>query len=206
MNIDLHGTGDFVISDNAIKMKDGGKFYLTHDRDTILISDSDCSTSNGNIAVCGNNIMQSNGVFVSTKGNEIHIQTKRHSVVYLNGTQITSSDLSETEEDKRVKEFDISDLSINTIKISGSGSLNVESLNIVRDLDIKLSGQGSIDLSDIHAVEIEVKLSGQGNINLNGCSSKKAYFKVSGMGSINGFHNTFESIDKKVSGMGSIHI
>jgi hypothetical protein len=205
ISIVLRGTGEFLVSNGSVKEVNGKPFFASCKDGRLDISVDEPYSRN---VIVGNSIMSVNGVSVSTSGDDIYISTSKKGKIFVNNVLMIQGDESKTEnlEDERVDTYNISSLSIDEIKISGTGSLKIRDSIFNDSLEVKLSGQGSILINGAKLKYLDVKLSGQGNMNLSNCSANRANFKVSGMGSIGGSNNVFNQKSEKVSGMGSINI
>lgn len=72
------------------------------------------------------------------------------------------------------------------ISTTGSGEVYGETIWDVRDIDLRVNGNGCIDM-EINAREIDARISGSGKIFLEG-SCRNAYYEVSGNGIVQGFN------------------
>ncbi|MDP5140121.1 MAG: DUF2807 domain-containing protein, partial [Spirosomaceae bacterium] len=72
------------------------------------------------------------------------------------------------------------------VGISGSGEVYGETVWDVRDFDLRVNGNGCIDM-EINARDIEARIAGSGKIFLEG-GSRAVYYEVSGSGIIQGFN------------------
>ncbi len=110
---------------------------------------------------------------------------------------------------------------LSELYVSGSGDVESEDAFETDDLNLGISGSGSIDL-DVIARRIDVRLSGSGDIYLAG-ESNQFYSTISGSGNIkanrlktleaniriSGSGSTYiyavEDIDVRISGSGNVH-
>ena len=90
---------------------------------------------------------------------------------------------------------------LNTIKLSGSGTITF--LNKVKcdNLDLRLSGSGNIN-GNIDSKFLTISLSGSGNIELKG-SANESELNISGSGNVNGRDLKSTSSTIKITGSGT---
>lgn len=72
------------------------------------------------------------------------------------------------------------------IGTSGSGEVYGETVWDVRDIDLRVNGNGCIDM-EINARDIDARIAGSGKIFLEG-GSRTTYYEVSGSGIVQGFN------------------
>jgi hypothetical protein len=94
--------------------------------------------------------------------------------------------------------------SINSLTMSGNGSLRVSSALNGSDLTATLSGSGSIT-TDVNVSELTSVISGSGKINING-KADKADVTLSGNGRFEGKGLKVESLSATISGSGIVNI
>ena len=91
------------------------------------------------------------------------------------------------------------------VKISGSGTVTaLNQFNDLRELELNISGSGSIDL-DIAAREVKGNISGSGTIILKG-SADKIELGVSGSGGLQGSQFKTEEASLRISGSGNMEL
>lgn len=94
---------------------------------------------------------------------------------------------------------------LRVIKISGSGSVElVNHFSNLKDLDLRISGSGKIDL-DAEARDISGNISGSGGLYLKG-SANSLDFNISGSGSVNAYDMTVRKADVRISGSGGMEL
>jgi hypothetical protein len=111
---------------------------------------------------------------------------------------------------------------INSIKLSGSGTMTTDSL-VGDNVEIKISGSGNItanvDAGILNATisgsgdmwlnavaeTTYTKISGSGNINLIG-ESNNGDFNISGSGKIHAYEFTLQELDANISGSGNMYL
>jgi hypothetical protein len=94
---------------------------------------------------------------------------------------------------------------LNTLVVSGSGSIKVEDRLKADDFTATVSGSGSIDAAGISANALTAKVSGSGSLETSG-TAKEATVRVSGSGSFNGKNFRTDVADVQVSGSGDVYI
>jgi len=94
--------------------------------------------------------------------------------------------------------------SAQSLRLSVSGSGDIDGMNIACDnLVLSVSGSGDIDLKNVKATNIEATVSGSGDIDLSG-TSVNAKYKVSGAGDVSAVNLKTENVEANVSGSGDI--
>lgn len=93
---------------------------------------------------------------------------------------------------------------IEAITLSGSGPIYGESLLKTDDLEVKLSGSGSMEL-EVDSKDLEIGISGSGSIRMEG-SGEEVYARISGSGKIKADDLEVKSLDARISGSGSIYM
>lgn len=93
---------------------------------------------------------------------------------------------------------------ISAIKLSGSGPIYSETLLQTDDLDVELSGSGSMEL-EVESRDLEIGISGSGSIEMEG-SGEDVYAKISGSGKIRADDLEVKSLDARISGSGNIYM
>jgi hypothetical protein len=86
------------------------------------------------------------------------------------------------------------------IAMKGAGSLSAS--GETKDADITLSGAGSVDAKNLHAVNAKVNSSGVGSVDVYATEQLDA--KASGVGEINYYGNP-KSVNRQAKGIGSIN-
>jgi hypothetical protein len=93
--------------------------------------------------------------------------------------------------------------SIDKLDLSGSGSLNADSLNI-QSLSIDLSGSGEMDIN-AHARYLTAKISGSGHMTLSG-DADESDIEISGSGRVDGYNMVQDTCFADISGSGHMYI
>ncbi len=94
---------------------------------------------------------------------------------------------------------------LNTLVVSGSGSMKVEDRLKADAFTASVSGSGSIDAASISANTLTAKVSGSGSLEASG-NAKEATVSVSGSGSFNGKNFRTDVASVQVSGSGDAYI
>ncbi len=93
---------------------------------------------------------------------------------------------------------------ISAITLSGSGPIYSESLLKTDDLEVKLSGSGSMEL-EVESNDLEIGISGSGSIEMEG-TGDDVYARISGSGKIKADDLEVKSLDARISGSGNIYM
>jgi hypothetical protein len=93
---------------------------------------------------------------------------------------------------------------IESLSVSGSGSLTGDKELTTGNLNLAVSGSGNIDL-DISSDDVNLRISGSGNIELEG-NADSADASISGSGKIKAEDLTVEVFNASISGSGSCYI
>lgn len=95
---------------------------------------------------------------------------------------------------------------LESIKISGSADFIVNQTLSADELDLGLSGSGSIQLKKLETDEVDVNISGSGSTEIGGGMADEADVKISGSGKL--MAETFEvsECDVAISGSGNVRI
>jgi len=88
------------------------------------------------------------------------------------------------------------------LKVSGSGSMSVPGIEATR-LTAAISGSGDMIIGSGHAEQETLEISGSGNIDALGCAAEKSSVKISGSGNIKVFAT--ETLKVKISGSGDVY-
>jgi Putative auto-transporter adhesin, head GIN domain len=89
------------------------------------------------------------------------------------------------------------------LHISGSGNILAEKGVIVKALEIGLSGSGDVKASGISASELSTEITGSGGLELTG-TADKANYSISGSGDISAKNVKSKTVEAHISGSGSI--
>lgn len=93
---------------------------------------------------------------------------------------------------------------LQSIGLSGSGSITVKGTQNVDEFEAVLSGSGDID-ANVSANHVTTAISGSGNINLAG-KSNSFEAGISGSGDVNAFALKTQNTDIGISGSGNVKI
>ncbi len=93
---------------------------------------------------------------------------------------------------------------IEAVTLSGSGPIIGENTLKTGDLEVKLSGSGSMEL-EVESEDLEIGISGSGSIEMEG-SGEDAYARISGSGKIRADDLEVKSLDVRISGSGNIYM
>jgi hypothetical protein len=110
---------------------------------------------------------------------------------------------SDKYENKKIVAY-ITAKSLNSIAMSGNGSITVNGIIKGTELKAILSGSGSIK-ADINVDELTSVLSGSGSVNITG-SANEASVTLSGSGAFAGKTLSVDNLTTKISGSGSVYI
>ena len=94
---------------------------------------------------------------------------------------------------------------VETLNVSGSGDILAETSITSDELELKVSGSGSINISELKGDEIGAAISGSGDLNLAG-SADEMELRISGSGSVYAEGLKVNECGIKISGSGSCKI
>ena len=94
----------------------------------------------------------------------------------------------------------ISNLALNKLSLSGSGSIEVAQIE-TQKLKCQISGQGTVSIHQGHTHRQTIAISGQGSYRASNFKAKNSQINISGQG--NARVHTSQSLDVTISGMGS---
>jgi hypothetical protein len=94
---------------------------------------------------------------------------------------------------------------VDGLYISGSGKIIAEEKVTTGDLELKISGSGNINLTDLTATDLELAISGSGDINLSG-SGEEMEVAISGSGDVLGESFSVTGCEIRISGSGGCQI
>lgn len=93
------------------------------------------------------------------------------------------------------------------LDVSGSGTIASESKIVTDEIELEISGSGSIIIDQLEANEIESEISGSGKIVLKGTKTVDEFeFEISGSGKIYAFDLTANKVSGDISGSGKVEI
>jgi hypothetical protein len=110
---------------------------------------------------------------------------------------------SDKYENKKIVAY-VTAKSLNSIAMSGNGSITVSGLIKGTELKAILSGSGSIK-ANVNVDELNSVLSGSGSVNITG-TANEANVTLSGSGAFAGKTLTVDNLSTKISGSGSVYI
>jgi len=99
-------------------------------------------------------------------------------------------------------EADLSNISNDRLELVLSGAGSFVASGETKDADISLSGAGSVDAKNLHAVNAKVNSTGVGSVDVYASGQLDA--KAAGVGEINYYGNP-KSVNKQAAGLGSIN-
>ena len=94
---------------------------------------------------------------------------------------------------------------VEALNVSGSGDIIAESPVNTDEIDLKVSGSGTIDVAELKADEIGAAISGSGDLKLAG-SADEMDLRISGSGSVYASGLEVDECGIKISGSGSCKI
>ncbi len=127
-------------------------------------------------------------IITKVEGNELKIYTKNNS----NGLG-------------DVKAY-VSVVKLSGISVAGSGDVIVKSKLQTDELDLELSGSGSIQCEDLMAKELEVDLAGSGDIFLGGVAENEVEINIAGSGDVKAENLKTKKAEVNIAGSGSVKI
>jgi hypothetical protein len=94
----------------------------------------------------------------------------------------------------------------NGLRISGSGNIVVaDSVNAV-NINLSISGSGSINVHKLTATSVDAGISGSGNITISSGAVNTAKLKISGSGNIDMMNVSAASVNTATSGSGDMRV
>ena len=147
--------------------------------------------------------------YVQGNTHEIRIEGKENDVEDLI-TEVKDGFLQLKYEDWRVHRSKltiyITSKELESVKMSGSGHFLADKALSSEEMDLAMSGSGSIKFSELNTDEVDVKISGSGNISLDKGSADELDVKISGSGKLNAEQFEVSEFSAAISGSGSIRI
>lgn len=95
---------------------------------------------------------------------------------------------------------------VNSLNISGSGSIEGNTLISASYLDMVISGSGNIKLTGIAVIGLYTNISGSGSISVAAGTVSNEDLNISGSGSIDVLGPVSDTVNAKISGSGSISV
>lgn len=94
--------------------------------------------------------------------------------------------------------------SLDGISVSGSGKIYVNDALKGDELDIAVSGSGTINLRDVDIKDVECSISGSGNLLVSGSGNVgRLEISISGSGDYKGESTSIGTLEARISGSGS---
>lgn len=94
---------------------------------------------------------------------------------------------------------------IDGLYLSGSGNIITESTIKTKEIELKLSGSGNINMKDLSCDEVDAAISGSGNIDVAG-TAEELSIAISGSGNCNADELKTRETDVKISGSGNCKV
>jgi hypothetical protein len=94
---------------------------------------------------------------------------------------------------------------LSSVSVSGSGELLGREAWQVQDLDLSVSGSGSIGFDKLLARDLNTDISGSGSVGLGG-EARDHNVRISGSGQINTYALSLQTADVTISGSGSCYL
>jgi hypothetical protein len=96
---------------------------------------------------------------------------------------------------------------ISELSISGSGNMSCQTTVKSEDIEIVISGSGSVSLPKLESSDISVTITGSGNVSLGGNNSQgKLETLITGSGDFNGEELQVANGDIRITGSGSARV
>jgi len=92
------------------------------------------------------------------------------------------------------------------LKISGCGSIVNEKALTSDNLEVKISGSGEVNLTDITVQSYNIDVSGSGDVTLEGSPVADGKIKISGSGDVDVLALATKDMEIKVSGSGEANV
>ncbi|MNJ86343.1 hypothetical protein D3C87_38370 [compost metagenome] len=92
------------------------------------------------------------------------------------------------------------------IDLSGSGNFESTGMLTTTNLELEVSGSGSIKLAGVNATDLDADISGSGNISVSGGAVTNQEVSISGSGDMDMMNLAATYSDAKISGSGSISL
>jgi len=95
---------------------------------------------------------------------------------------------------------------LETVKVSGSADFMVEKPLVSDEMELGLSGSGSIRFSKLESDEVDVTISGSGSAELDAGSADEIGVQISGSGKLLAERFEVSEFDASISGSGNVRI
>lgn len=96
--------------------------------------------------------------------------------------------------------------SVKNLQLSGSGSIVAQNAITADNLELHISGSGSLEIADLKAANINSHVSGSGSIKLSGKGSEKHEVNISGSGDVIANELSTKDVDIHISGSGDCKV
>jgi hypothetical protein len=205
ITLEITDLNDYTIHHGRLTRQDGAKFiarYFLDDKEVgsekelfnkIVIGDKNSSSgmniSGSNFSMSGNNI-SINGMSISSYGNKLSITTNKKNIsVEVNGvvySPVTSTESTPTDEPGIFNiDFKEKDIVIEAILLSGSGSVDIISSGIFKNLlSVHIKGSGDINLLKFDLPTVSLHVMGSGDITCSSSTFGTCSAQVMGSGDI----------------------
>ncbi len=142
-------------------------------------------------------------VEVSTKNNQLHLKSKRHNWRGKSvGVKISAKDLDKVIIDG-AGNIDITGIKSDDFGLKLPGAATVSAEGSCKDVDIVISGAGTVDAAELHCNTGNIVVSGAATVSVY--TDEKVDARVSGVGTIK-IHGSPDEVDQRVSGVGRIKL
>ena len=97
---------------------------------------------------------------------------------------------------------------ISELSVSGSGDMICETLVKTDEIDIKVSGSGSVRMRKLESREVNATITGSGDITLSGSSADQGELDavITGSGNFNAEELPFAEVSVQITGSGSARV
>jgi hypothetical protein len=96
---------------------------------------------------------------------------------------------------------------INSLSIAGSGSIIAKTAIRSNDLDLDITGSGSIIIQELNAVTVKSSIAGSGSIELSGTEkTEKHKIQINGSGDIKAKNLPTSIVDVSIAGSGTCYL
>ena len=100
----------------------------------------------------------------------------------------------------------VSVVELSDLSIAGSGDVVVKSKLKTNELDLELSGSGSLQCEELMAKEVDVDLAGSGDIFLGGVADNEVEINIAGSGDVKAENLKTKEAEVNIAGSGSVKI
>ncbi|MBO0358315.1 DUF2807 domain-containing protein [Hymenobacter sp. BT186] len=96
--------------------------------------------------------------------------------------------------------------SINALTVSGSGRMKAADGVKAKELDLNVSGSGTMELGPVQADDLKTTVSGSGDISISGGSASRQATRISGSGNVQASKLRTQKCEVRISGSGNCRI